>query len=347
MAFVKTILVVGENSGRTKQRVLAMRRLGYNVDIVSHVSEDLKPGINEHISLCDRVWNKLGFPRDHTRLNQRVLEKIKNKSYDVLWVEKALLLKPATLKKIPNAIKKVWCSEDDMFARHNQSYYFKKSLPFYDIVFTTKSYNCDPQELPSLGAKKVIFFSQAYDPTLHCPLTLSAEDREKYAADVGFIGTFEKDRYEKMLFLAKKGIPVRVWGNGWKPCAQAHPNLHIENQPLYETDYVKAIQATKINLCFLRKINRDLHTSRSIEIPACRAFMLAERTNEHQQLFLENKEVAFFDIHDVNELYQKVAYYLAHDDERNGMAENAYLRCKHSGYSHDERLRWMMGIVEQ
>lgn len=348
--FLKNILVIGENIGRTKQRIGAMRRLRYDVDVLSTISNECKPGINDHISFCDRIWNKLGLPRDRAGLNGRILSQIALKKYDVMWVEKSLILKPTTLQKIKphyQSIKIAWYSEDDMFAKHNQSRYFVTSLPHYDIVFTTKSYNCDSQELPKLGAKKVIFVDKSYDPELHKPISLSELDEKNFSADVGFIGTFEQDRFEKMLFLAKKGIQVRIWGNGWKSVIDAHPNLKIENKPVYDADYVKVIRATKINLCFLRKINRDLQTDRTTELPACGAFMLAERTDEHLRLFEENKEAVFFDNNNLEELYEKVKYYLAHEDERLAIAQAGRLRCVNDRYSHDERLRYMFECLSK
>ena len=348
---VHSILMVGSITGQTQQRFRAFSELGFKIDAIRGTADNHAPGINYHPSLLERVFYRLGYPEDKQRVNQQLIEKVKQEKFNVLWVEKCLCLWPKILRQIkaiqPNIIL-VWYSGDDMFARHNQSAYFRTGLSLYDLVVTTKSYNCDLDELPALGAKRVYFVDKGFDKHLHAPIELTEYDRERFGADVGFIGTFEQERASSMLYLAEHGIKVRIWGNGWQQFSKLHPhiNLQIENKPIYVQDYQKAICATKINLCFLRKLNRDLQTDRTMEIPACSAFMLAERTTEHLRLFEENKEAVFFDNSDNDELLTKVKHYLAHDEERLSIALAGYQRCHRDDYSHEHRLRDVLKQIE-
>ena len=146
-----------------------------------------------------------------------------------------------------------------------------------------------------------------------------------------------------MRFLAESGIPLRVWGDGWKPMQYPPSRMKIEYRSLYSDDYARACSSFKINLCFLRKINRDLQTTRSVEIPACGGFMLAERTPEHLELFKEGEEAEFFDGNE--ELLDKCRYYLEHETLRLRIAQNGLRRCIESGYSNDKRMERMLSIA--
>jgi spore maturation protein CgeB len=138
---------------------------------------------------------------------------------------------------------------------------------------------------------------------------------------------------------------VRVWGYYWDRCPIRHPRLLVTNELLDGVEYAKAINATRVNLGFLRKANRDLQTTRTMEIPGCGGFLLAERTDEHLRLFREGAEAEFFG--STAELVTKCRYYLEHDDERRRIAAAGHRRCLTSGYSNEGTLAPVIAGLER
>jgi len=261
-----------------------------------------------------------------------LLELYEKEAPDFCFIVKGTCLYPDTLKKLKDKkIKLVSWSLDDMYAKHNRTFNYDIGLKYYDLVVTAKSYNVD--ELKKLGAKKILFQYQAYDKDMHKPF----ENCTEKLWDVVFVGSFENERFESIKFLADNGIKINIWGHGWSFIGEKYPNIIYMGGEIFNEEFAKAFTCSKISLNFLRKINRDLHTSRSIEIPACKGFMLAERTDEHKKLFTEDKEAVYFSGN--KELLEKVSYYLSHDDERNKIAEAGYRRCINSGYTYDDRIK--------
>lgn len=323
----------------TIQRLNAFDKLGYKVDGISSVIT-----VNGLVGFFNRLFCHFRLHVDWVGLNQDILNKVRKKKYDFIWVEKGLVLKKSTLKKIklisPNSII-ISYSCDDMTIRFNQSFQYLNALPFYDYHITTKSYNVD--ELRSLGADKVYFFSNAYDSVAYNSSKISELDTIKWGADVAFLGGYELDRFNKMLFLANSGIKVKIWGPGWEDKVNIHPNLNVVPGWVMDIDAAKVFKSTKINLHFLRKIARDLQTTRSMEIPACNAFMLAERTSEHSELFSEAVEADFFESE--YELLEKVKYYLKNDLVRQSIAQSGEKRCIKSGYNYQDRLSEILNFI--
>ena len=276
---------------------------------------------------------------DEAKANYKIKEFVDKNQYDIVWIDKGITIYPSTLKYIKEKQQHaqiVSYSPDNMALRHNQSRQYLKCLPFYDCVVTNKSYIID--DLKSLGAKNVLFVNNTFEPRFHHPYDLSKVETERLGGDVGFIGTWEKERCDIIRFLADNGINVRVWGSGkWNEYKWSSPNLEIMGDGLFSEDYSKAFKALKINLCFLRKMNYDQQTTRSVEIPACGGFMMAERTDEHKSLFEENKEAVYFGSKE--ELLEKCRYYLQHNEERNKIAEAGYLRCVNDDYSNEGMVR--------
>ena len=323
-------------------RKVALQELGHDVVGV----DTTPPNRRWERWLPIRILRRLGYPLDLAGANRQVLSHIERNPFDILWVDKGLTIAPQTLVAVKNqypACRLVSYSPDDMLNPRNQSRRYLADLPLYDLHVTTKSYNV--AELKELGARDVLFVGNAYDRHTHCPIPLTADEKRRWGADVGFVGAFEQARYQMMSALAEAGVQVTVRGPGWEPYVGQHPNMSIKPGWVLGDDYAKAICATKINLCFLRKINRDLQTQRSVEIPACGGFMLAERTDEHLALFQEGEEAEFFS--DEEELISKVRYYLDHEQERAQIAARGRERCLRSGYSNHERLRTVLDYLQR
>lgn len=335
------ILAVGPvlEGSTTVQRFHALCDLGHKVRVVTTVTANASETVRP--SLLKRVSHRVLGPRDLTRANAEILSAVHESSFDILWIDKGLTIRPETLvevRKIQPACQIVGYSPDDMMNPGNQSKDFLRGLGFYHCYVTTKSYNV--AELKKLGCPEVLFADNGYDPHTHRPMDVSAEERHRLGGPVGFIGQWEPDRAESVRWLGRAGVPVRVWGYTWERMHDVPSSVRLENRPLWGDEYARAICAFDINLCFLRKSNRDRQTTRTMEIPACGAFMLAERTDEHVRLFDGGEEAEFFSSD--AELLSKVMYYLENKDERLRIARAGYKRCLRDRYSNSERLQHIL-----
>lgn len=319
----------------SKMRLEALQRLGHTV-----IGVDTARSPSACHSVAARAAQKAGWAIDIAGANRRLLEEARQHPVDVVWIDKGLTIQPKTLREIRKAAPRarlLHYSLDDMTGKHNQSKRYLAGVPIYDLHLTTKSYNV--AELQGMGAAKVLFVNNAFSVTLHRPVVISDDDRRRLGGPVGFIGAFEKDRGDAIWFLVTAGVPVRVWGEGWGTgwkewaARHRHPGLTVEDRAVFGSEYAKAICSFDINLGFLRKLNRDLQTTRSVEIPACGGFMLAERTAEHLALFKAGNEAEFFGSH--GELLEKCIYYLAHPETRRKISVAGRERCLRSDYSYD------------
>jgi spore maturation protein CgeB len=285
-------------------------------------------------SIIKKIFEKIKLPIDFGKVNNLLIKKVYNFNPDIILIVKGNTIFPNTLKKIKKInsnIKIVSWSLDDMYAFHNRSFYYTYGLKYYDDIFTTKSYNMN--ELKKFGSFNIHFIYQAFSYLKHKVNKLDTTTDK----DVSFIGYPEDSRFNSIKYLARNGIKVEVAGGGgkWKRSKyQGHKNILIHDVDYFGIDYRNFIAKSKINLCFLRKLNRDLHTSRSLEIPACGGFMLAERTNEHEYLFKDKTEVVFFD--NDEDLLKKVKYYLNNEKKRDKIRRAGHRRCISSNYSYDK-----------
>ena len=331
------IVVVGQTfaASRTPQRVAAMKTLGHSVRTIP-----TKPEGSDYEtppSLAERLRYRVRMPADPAGANEAIPAEAA--SADILWLETADMIRAATLRRLRNinpGVSIVFYSEDDMMNSKNRTIWLQQSMRLADLWATTKSLNVRPEERRILNVPNMLFVNNSYDPGIHRPVDLEQGDAEAYGAPVSFIGTYEAPRARSMLHLARGGLRVRIWGNGWEKLREGHPNLTVEGRPAYNDEFAKVVAASPVNLCFLRQANRDLQTCRSIELPACGAFMVHERNDEIGALLRESQDAVYFS--DDDELLAVCRHWLDRADDRNILAANARRRVEQLQLSHRDNI---------
>ena len=226
---------------------------------------------------------------------------------------------------------------EDIANRLNTTATLREAIRRYDHVFTTKSFNIDTLSL--MGAQAVTYVPHGYRDNCHFPVSVEQRDQKRYGSDVVFVGTWERPRAQTLEQL--NGFDLRVWGNDWQKLPRKSPlRVRVKGRPVYGDELARVFGASKISLSFLRKANRDLHTSRTFEIPACGGFQLSERTEEVLNFFEEGKEIECFS--SLDELKDKITYYLKHESRRLRIAASGLERVRRSRYRFTDRLETIL-----
>lgn len=226
---------------------------------------------------------------------------------------------------------------EDFFNLLNTTSTLRESAYFYDHLFTTKTFNLP--ELAEIGLNRVSFIPHGYRPNCHFPVSISEDDHIEYGSDLAFVGTWEAERASTLAQL--QGFDLRIWGGQWyKTKKDSRLREAVQNREVYCEEMSRVLNASKVCLAFLRKANRDRHTSRTFEIPACGGFQLSERSDEVLDFFEEGKEIECFS--SVDELKDKAAYYLNHETERQRIAKAGLARVQRSKYSFTDRLQTIL-----
>jgi spore maturation protein CgeB len=257
----------------------------------------------------------------------------------LVWVDKGLWLYPETLAWLRERLGATlvhYTPDPQLVFQPWKLGHFVAAIPGYDVLFTTKPFEVDAYR--QRGAHTLHLVHQSYDDQRIGPRALTAEQRGRLGAEVSFIGQYTP-HYARLLQVAVgTGARTRLWGPNWRRRLWRLPALRgcFAGDGVWGDDYVLALNAADIALCFLSKRYPETTTTRTFEIPGCGTFMLAERTDAHRALFEEDREAAFFGSD--AELADKVRHYLRHPDERRRIAAAGLARSRRSGYGDRARM---------
>jgi len=339
---VHSILYIGslDPSSNSFMRFKTLQRMGFNVhglDVDPYIFGTI--WVRFHYHLC--------FGPGIASLNRELIKQLAEFKPDLIWVDNKPFVKSSTLKQIKNQYPKtkiINVITDDPFGKFYYSWRsIYKTFKYYDCHFVQREENIS--ELKKWGANRVETCFRSFDPNFHRVLNSEEFDLSNYKSEIGFIGSYEEEREEYITYLVQNGIKLTITGDGW-PSGKYWNILkeYYTGPSVYGDEYIKRINGMEIALHFLRKANRDQQDSRTFEIPACRTFMLAERSHLHLNFFEEGKEADYFTSKE--ELLKKIKYYLINKAERDRIAFEGYKRSYASGYDHESRLKHVIDCTK-
>jgi len=292
------ILYIGDSNpaSTSAHRAHALERIGHRVSIKNPTDAD-------PIALRSRWMAALHFRTGYRLVQRQMLKWTRNVvdnalQPDLIWIDSGELLG----KECVQLLKQLNCpivlyNIDDPTGKRDGMRFASLlgAIRIYDLVVVVREET--QNECLALGAKKVLRVFRSYDEIAHRPFDDNADIPQKFRSEVAFIGTWmrKEKRDEFVLQLIGQGIDVNIWGDFW-PKSQHFSKLstHWRGPSLGGSDYIAAIQGAKICLGLLSHGNRDLHTTRSLEIPYAGGLLCAQRTSEHTELYREGVDAVFW-----------------------------------------------------
>ena len=336
------ILFLGADWWGSDARALAvaLRRAGHA--LVEVIYEDFFPLQWSTVPL--RTLRRLARPWFVQNYNQAVATHARNPAIDFVLVFKGKLLQSATLERFRQQGTPIYCFYPDVsFLDHGPEIW--DCLPFYDCLFTTKSYHLEDAVLRS-RVKSIRLVAHGFDPEVHRPVALSEGMKRQYGCDVSFVGCWSPKKEALLAAIIRRcsGVSVRLWGPGWGRSAHAVRN-RWEGRGAFGDELAVIYGTSKINLGLVSEAGGgakvgDLVTARTWQIPAAGGFLRHEATSELAQYFQPGREVGVFQ--SATDLAEKVRYYLRDEPARIRILEAGHRRCLDPGYTYEGAARTIL-----
>ena len=329
-----SILYIGSDYGTSRHRALALQRLGNQIHII-----DPRRFILNHRFVRAWTW-KTGALLLEDFVRRRVLESIPPTKFDLVYVDGGQLVGPSLVRALKKRFGTIInYNVDDPYGKRdgNRWRLYLRAVPLYDFIVVVRAANI--REAFAAGANDVLRVHRSADEIAHFPRQISDADRQRWATEIAFIGTWMPERGPFMVRLIELGLPLCIHGNGWHKAREWSILRSLWRGPglRADDDYAKAIQCAKVSLGLLSRGNRDLTTTRSFEIPHLGGVFCAERTPEHAALYREDVEAVFWSTPE--ECAQKCMQLLENEEWRHSVAIRGRERCLANRTTNEHVLR--------
>jgi spore maturation protein CgeB len=257
------------------------------------------------------------------RRNAQLIQQARQFQPDVLWLMgDNTVVHADTLRQLKNEVgcRLLYsCGTSPIVFSHGIE---REAARLYDIVVANDYYH--GVQWLELGAQQMICLpGSAIDPEFHQPRDLTADEQSRYAADVGFVGTLLPRKLyseriaalEALRSLADtSGVDVGIW------------SVHDVPQTLQpflrggalSDEMLKILSASKISLNVHGDFMRYGGNMRLFEAAGAGSFQLVDDRPGVREWFTPGEHLVIYD--SLDDLRDKVTYYLAHPGEREHIA---------------------------
>lgn len=230
-------------------------------------------------------------------------------------------------------------STDDPFNPALRAPWHLSDLLAYDVVFTPRQANL--KELCQLGCRDVRYLRFAFDDHLVGGPREQGDPDAAVDKRVLFVGGADADRVAFFSEFAAHGPPLTLIGGYW----DRHPiyDAHILGLRSFN-EVARLSTSAAVNICLVRRSNRDGHVMRTFEIAAIGGFMLAEDTEEHRDLLGPDGHCVLY-FSSAQDAAQKAHWALAHPQERRTMSIALAKLIRENGHTYRHRLETMLAKI--
>jgi spore maturation protein CgeB len=303
---------------------------------------------NRDFLIPEKIKKKMNFLHelDLIRLNKKLLSLVNKFKPDIFLEAGGHRILPLTIKRMrKKRIKTILWTIDSPIDFEP----IIESAPYYDFVFCggSEAYEI----LKNYNIKNLYWLPFACDPEIHRPVSLTEEERKKFSSDIVFVGTINPHLYPWRVEVLEKisDFNLSVWGPGAEYVPKNSPlKPLIKGKETSPFIWRKIYSAAKIVICIhykdpQGKIPCYQASPRVYEVLACRKLLIVDGQKDVKRLFKDGKHLLIF--RDIEDLREKIKYFLTHSQEREKIAYQGYREVieKHTYYY---RIREMLKVLK-
>lgn len=328
----------------------ALKKLGHDVHVFRYTDPTgATRYANRFHTLSERFgfpWNRVylrAFDHDRSERNKRLCEQVDALSPEVVLVAGGTkLVLPDTIdyiRKKGSMRSALLFMDSPLIAASAEE---KVAAGSYDLIAASDKYHA--VQWKELMARNAIALPvSGCDPDYHREMPVSDGETITYQSDLCFVGGLIPDKLyrERVKMLESiSDLPLSIWTND-KDFVLANPILapHYRGSA-HGLEMVKVISASKIALNNHGCTIQNGGNMRTFEVASIGTFQLIDRYDSNW--FNEGKEIVSYS--SLEDLRQKISYFLGHQDEREAIAKAGQQRARRE-HTYEERMRVVLEVL--